>query len=61
LLKEKRRNVPIGSILHEQIREYVSHPRNSELFNRVVSLRREVVETSTAVKRKINKLVTLNE
>jgi hypothetical protein len=35
--------------------KYFSHPKRSQLFNRVVSLRRATVETSTTGKRKINK------
>ena len=34
--------------------EHFSHPKNSELFNKIVSLRRYPVETSTTGKKKIN-------
>jgi hypothetical protein len=56
--------IPIGSKLNKQRtrkRKYFSHPKKYELFNKVVSLRREVVEKSTTRKKKINKLVSLNE
>jgi hypothetical protein len=58
LLKEKSRKIPVGSKLQKQRRRkggIIFSSKNSELFNRVLSLKREVVETSATGKRKINK------
>jgi hypothetical protein len=62
MLKEKSRKIPAGSRLHKQRRRKggntlltLKKKKNSKLFNKVVSLRRVVVETSTVGRREISK------
>jgi hypothetical protein len=55
MLKEKSRKIPTWSKFQKQRREkgeYFSQPKSFELFNMVVSLKKSVVEETTAGKRK---------